>query len=42
MNANMEVRVDDVIWAVKKLKKGKSQGVDGIASEMLKYGVKMY
>merc|ERR1711872_852032 len=38
MNANMDVRVDDVRRAAKKLKKGKSPGVDGITSEMLKYG----
>ena len=38
VNTNMDVRVDDVRRAVKKLKKGKSPGVDGITSEMLKYG----
>ena len=38
VNIDMDVRVDDVRKAVKKLKKGKSPGVDGITSEMLKYG----
>ena len=33
-----EIEVDDVELALKKLKKGKSPGVDGIKSEMLKYG----
>ena len=34
----MELNEDDVRKAVKKLKKGKSPGIDGITSEMLKYG----
>ena len=34
----LEVSVEDVRRAVKKLKKGKSPGVDGITSEMLKCG----
>ena len=37
-NDELEVSVEDVRKAVKKLKKGKSPGVDGITSEMLKYG----
>ena len=37
-NDELEVSVEDVRMAVKKLKKGKSPGVDGITSEMLKYG----
>ena len=37
-NDRLEVSVEDVRKAVKKLKKGKSPGVDGITSEMLKYG----
>ena len=36
-NDELEVSVEDVRKAVKKLKKGKSPGVDGITSEMLKY-----
>ena len=35
-NDKLEVNVEDVRKAVKKLKKGKSPGVDGITSEMLK------
>ena len=34
----MEVNVDDMRNAVKKLKNGKSSGIDGITSEMLRYG----
>ena len=34
----LEVSVEDVRKAVKNLKKGKLSGVDGITSEMLKYG----
>ena len=34
----MEVTVDDVRKAVKRLKKGKAPGVDGITSEMLRFG----
>ena len=34
----MEVSVDDVRKAVKKLKNGKSPGIDGVTSEMLRYG----
>merc|ERR1712002_206763 len=34
----MEVSVEDVKRAVKKLKKGKTPGVDGITSEMLRFG----
>ena len=34
----MEVSVDDVRKSVKKLKNGKSPGIDGITSEMLRYG----
>ena len=37
-NGVLEVGVEDVRKAVKKLKKGKSPGVDGITSEMLKCG----
>ena len=37
-NDELEVSVEDVRKAVKKLKKGKSPGVDGITSAMLKYG----
>ena len=37
-NDELEVSVEDVRKAVKKLKKGKSPGVDGITREMLKYG----
>ena len=37
-NEEFEVSVDDVRKAVNKLKKGKSPGVDGITSEMLKCG----
>ena len=37
-NDELKVSVEDVRKAVKKLKKGKSPGVDGITSEMLKYG----
>ena len=37
-NDVMEVSVEDVRKAVKKLKKGKSPGIDGITSEMLKCG----
>ena len=37
-NNELEVSVEDVRKAVKKLKKGKSPGVDGITSEMFKYG----
>ena len=37
-NYVMEVSLDDVRKAVKRLKKGKSPGVDGITSEMLIYG----
>ena len=37
-NDAMEVSVEDVRKAVKKLKKGKSPGIDGITSEMLKCG----
>ena len=39
-NARMaiELNEDEVRKAVKKLKKGKSPGIDGITSEMLKYG----
>ena len=37
-NGEFEVSVDDVRKAVNKLKKGKSPGVDGITSEMLKCG----
>ena len=33
-----EVNVNDVREAVKKLKKGKAPGIDGITGEMLKYG----
>ena len=38
MRMETEVSVDDVRKAVKKLKKGKAPGVDGITSEMLRYG----
>ena len=37
-NDELEVIVEDVRKAVKKSKKGKSPGVDGITSEILKYG----
>ena len=37
-NDELVVSVEDVRKAVKKLKKGKLPGVDGITSEMLKYG----
>ena len=37
-NGELEVGVEDVRKAVKKLKKGKSPGIDGITSEMLLYG----
>ena len=37
-NGVLEVGVEDVRKAVKKLKKGKSPGVHGITSEMLKCG----
>ena len=37
-NGELEISVEDVRKAVKKLKGGKSQGVDGITSEMLKRG----
>ena len=37
-NDELEASVEGVRKAVKKLKKGKSPGVDGITSEMLKYG----
>merc|ERR1712002_703474 len=37
-NGVFEVGVEDVRKAVKKLKKSKSPGIDGITSEMLKYG----
>ena len=39
-NGELEISVEDVRKAVKKLKGGKSPGVDGITSEMLKYGGK--
>ena len=35
-NGELEISVEDVRKAVKKLKGGKSPGVDGITSEMLK------
>ena len=38
MRIQMEVNVEDVRKAVKKLKKGKAPGVDGITSEMLCFG----
>ena len=34
----LEVRVEDVRKAVKKIKNGKAPGIDEITSEMLKYG----
>merc|ERR1712105_385867 len=34
----MKVTVDDVRKAVKRLKKGKAPGVDGITSKMLRFG----
>ena len=37
-NGELEISVEDVRNAVKKLKGGKSLGVDGITSEMLKCG----
>ena len=37
-NGELEISVEDVRKAVKKLKGGKSPGVDGITSEMLKCG----
>ena len=37
-NDELEVIGEDVRKAVKKLKKGRSSGVDEITSEMLKYG----
>ena len=33
--------MDDIKRAVKKLKKGKTPGVDGITSEMLCFGMKV-
>ncbi|MEL7520935.1 MAG: reverse transcriptase family protein, partial [Cyanobacteria bacterium J06553_1] len=38
MRLQMEVSLEDVRKAVKKLKKGKAPGVDGITSEMLCFG----
>ena len=38
VNGEFEISLDDVRKAVKKLKKGKSPGVDGITSEMLNSG----
>ena len=38
VNGELEISVEDVRKAVKKLKVGKSPGVDGISSEMLKCG----
>ena len=35
-NGELEISVEDVRKAIKKLKGGKSPGVDGITSEMLK------
>ena len=37
-NGELEISVEDVRKAVKKLKGGKSLGVDGITSKMLKCG----
>ena len=37
-NGELEIRVEDVRKEIKKLKGGKSPGVDGITSEMLKCG----
>ena len=37
-NDELEVSVEDINKAIKKLKKVKLPGVDGITSEMLKYG----
>ena len=41
-NDELEVSVEDVRKAVKKLKKDKSPGVDGITSEMVKYGEALF
>ena len=38
LDVEFEVSLEEVIKAVKKLKKGKSPGIDGITSEMLIYG----
>ena len=40
VNGELEISVEDVRKAVKKLKGGKLPGVDGITSEMLKCGGK--